>query len=364
MVTEETTRILPDIAIPPGELLQETLDALNMTQVELAARMGRPTTVVNEIIKGKKAITPETAIQLEHVLRTPAYIWNGLERDYQLIRAKLDEDARLERQVSQLEKYSFYPVMVREGWVQRQASPVGKVRELLRFFGVASLDEVRELYAPAFRKARGKEASPEALAAWMRRGEILAREVETREFNPSALKECLQEFRGLTREPPQTFEPIVRERCAERGVAWVVVPHLPKTYVNGATWWDGERFVVEMSLRFKWNDIFWFTFFHELGHVLLHRKSDVFIDTDSAHGDESKEAEANDFATRMLIDSGAYRAFVSRGRFTWSSVQDFADDMGVHPGIVVGRLQHDRHIRPDQLNGLRAKFELRTAPAA
>jgi len=364
MVTEGTTKTLPDIAVPPGELLQETLDALNMTQVELAARIGRPTTVVNEIIKGKKAITPATALQLEHVLGTPAHIWNGLEGDYQLIKARLEEDARLKRQVPILDRYPFYSAMVKAGWVQRRTSRVGKVRELLRFFGVASLDEVSRQYAPAFRKSRGREASPEALAAWMRRGELLAREVETREFNPSALREHLQEFRALTCEPPETFEPAIRERCADCGVAWVVVPHLPGTYVNGATWWDGEKFVVEMSLRFKWNDIFWFTFFHELGHILLHRKREVFIDTDSTRRDGASEREADSFAARLLIDPKAYGAFVSRGRFTWRSVRDFADEVGVHPGIVVGRLQHDEHIRPNQLNGLRAKFELQEAPTA
>ena len=218
MVTEGTTKTLPDIAVPPGELLQETLDALNMTQVELAARIGRPTTVVNEIIKGKKAITPATALQLEHVLGTPAHIWNGLEGDYQLIKARLEEDARLKRQVPILDRYPFYSAMVKAGWVQRRTSRVGKVRELLRFFGVASLDEVSRQYAPAFRKSRGREASPEALAAWMRRGELLAREVETREFNPSALREHLQEFRALTCEPPETFEPAIRERCADQSL--------------------------------------------------------------------------------------------------------------------------------------------------
>lgn len=357
MVTETKTRMLPDIAIPPGELLQETIDAINMTQVELATRMGRPITLVNEIVRGKKSITPETAIQLEHVLGTPAYIWNGLESDYQLIKAKLGENERLFSQVPELK---LYPVaaMVKEGWIRKRSSAPDKVKELLSYFGVASLDEVRVVHAPAYRKARGRNASPEAIAAWMRRGELLARNVPAKEFSHAALRKCMPDFSAMTCDPPERFEPIIRERCAECGVAWVVVPHLPGTYVNGATWWDGERYIIEMSLRFAWNDIFWFTLFHEFGHVLLHGKSEVFIDSDAAGWNNSKEDEADAFAAGALLNPRAYAAFVGQGRFTWNSVNDFARSLGVHPGIVVGRLQHDHHLRPDQLNRLRAKFVL------
>lgn len=356
MVTKETTRILPDIAIPPGELLKETLDAFSMTQVELAARMGRPTTIVNEIIKGKKSITPDTAIQLEHVLGTPAHIWIGLERDFQLIKAKLDERDRLTRQVTLLRKYPV-AAMVKEGWIERLTIEVRKVRELLRFFGVASLDEVKVVHAAAFRKARGKQASPEALAAWMRQGELQAEKVPTQPFDAASLKKSLPVFRAMTCESPEKFEPEVRERCAQCGVAWVVVPHLPKTHVNGAVWWEGDHYVVEMSLRFKWNDVFWFTFFHELGHVLLHGKRSVFIDLEGA-GSDSNEDEANEFAANVLISKREYTGLVRAGRFTWNRVREFARNNHVHPGIVVGRLQNDGHIGRDRLNGLRERFKL------
>jgi len=357
MVTKETTRILPDIAIPPGELLQETLDAFNMTQVELAARMGRPTTIVNEIIKGKKAITPDTAIQLEHVLGTPAHIWIGLERDYRLIKASLKERERLSQQVQLLRKYPV-AAMVNEGWIEKHTILVDKVRELLRYFGVASLDEVKVVHAAAFRKAKGKQASPEALAAWMRQGELQAEQVPTQPFAAALLKKPLPEFTALTCEPPEKFEPKVRERCAQCGIAWVVVPHLPKTHVNGAVWWEGDHYVVEMSLRFRWNDVFWFTFFHELGHVLLHGKRSVFIDLEGA-GSDSSEDEANEFAANVLISKREYTGFVRAGRFSWKSVFAFANDVGVHPGIVVGRLQHDGHIGRDRLNGHRDRFTLK-----
>jgi HTH-type transcriptional regulator/antitoxin HigA len=248
--------------------------------------------------------------------------------------------------------------MVNEGWIEKRTVLVDKVRELLRFFGVASLDEVKVVHPAAFRKTKSKQASPEALAAWMRQGELQAQKVQARPFDSASLRKHLPAFRVLTCEPPEKFEPELRKRCARCGVAWVVVPHLPKTHVNGAVWWEGDHYVVEMSLRFRWNDIFWFTFFHELGHVLLHGKRSVFIDLEGIGGGDSED-EASEFAANALIDKREYADFVQAGRFTWNRVKRFAHDIKVHPGIVVGRLQHDEHIGRDRLNGLRERFKLK-----
>ncbi len=93
----ETERSWSNLAIPPGELLQEELDAIGMTQQELASRIRRPPQVVNEIIRGKKAITHETALQLEMVLGVPAHIWVNLESSYRMALAKTQELHQLER---------------------------------------------------------------------------------------------------------------------------------------------------------------------------------------------------------------------------------------------------------------------------
>lgn len=83
-----SARLESDLAIPQGELLEEELAERGMSQIELAQRMGRPRQKINEIIRGKRAITPETALQLEQVLGIPARLWLGLETDYRLTLAR------------------------------------------------------------------------------------------------------------------------------------------------------------------------------------------------------------------------------------------------------------------------------------
>src|SRR5206468_3775093 len=122
---------------PPGATLLETLEALGMTQSELAERMGRPTKTVNEIINGKAAITPETALQLERVLGVPARFWSNRERHYREHLAQIEEEGKLQANVNWLNEL---PVkhMINLGWVRRCDTKVEQIRELLHFFGVAS----------------------------------------------------------------------------------------------------------------------------------------------------------------------------------------------------------------------------------
>ena len=87
-MTKTQTRISSDMAVPPGEILAEELQALGMTQKECARRMGRPAQVINEIIRAKKAITAETALQLETVVGGSADYWLGLETTYRLTLAR------------------------------------------------------------------------------------------------------------------------------------------------------------------------------------------------------------------------------------------------------------------------------------
>ncbi len=89
-MTKKTVRIESDLAVHPGELLAEELAARGMTQRALAEAMGRPPQVINEIVRGRKAITAETALQLERTLGTPAYLWMNLQAQYELARARAD----------------------------------------------------------------------------------------------------------------------------------------------------------------------------------------------------------------------------------------------------------------------------------
>ena len=92
MTSMTRQKIVPDIAIPPGELLAEEIEARGMTQRGLATLMGRSPQAVSEIVRGRRGISADTAIQLEAALGTAAHIWVGLDADYRLALALARQD--------------------------------------------------------------------------------------------------------------------------------------------------------------------------------------------------------------------------------------------------------------------------------
>ena len=344
---ETNTQYYSDLAIPPGEYLLEASAELGLNQADLARRMGRPVQAISEIVKGVKAITPDTALQLEEVLGVPAHIWTGLEADYQLIRARQQAEQQIETEAVNVGCFP-YAEMAKLGWVGATRKRTEKVRELRRFYGVASLSNLPEVrsYAPAFRKSRHKNLSHEALAAWLRAGALEAEQMETRPFDKKALKALLPELRRLTMAGPELFQPELCRQLAGIGVALVVLPHLPKTYTNGATFWThADKAVLMMTIRGSWADIFWFSLFHEIAHILLHDKRRIFLE-DGSDDEETREQEreADEFAGNTLIPEKAYSTFILSAEFSARSIQNFARSIEIAPGIVTGRLQHDGHI--------------------
>ena len=354
-----------DLAIPPGEYLEEVLEDLGMTKDELAKRMGRPAPKLSAIFKGGKAITPDTALQLEKVVGVPAHIWTGLESEYRLTlarQAELKEEARLKEETGLVTAFC-YKELARLGKVKATRAGVERVRELHSYLGVTSLRSVEDVtrYAVAFRAALGGKRQPsrEAIASWLRIGETEARNVECGSFNADELRAALPALRSMTKQDASRFMPGLRRSLAETGVALVLCPHFPKTFLHGATFWAGsEKAVIMMSIRGKWADIFWFSLFHEFGHVLLHGRNELFLEiSDGSSGKNKKEGEADRFAADTLIPRDRYREFVSRGRFSSTAVAEAAGEIGVHAGILVGRLQNDKHLNHGWLNRLRVKYE-------
>lgn len=347
----------PDKAVPPGDTLLETIEVLGLSQVELARRMGRPVKTINEIIKAKAAITPETAIQLERVVGTPASFWNNLQRNYELTRARLREEEELAKQSEALGKFP-YAEAVKLGWLPKATSDTEKVRALLGFMGIGSLDTLPEVAGPAYRVGRSGKVSPQALAMWLRKGELQARSVETDPFDRGALISNLQALRKLTMKSAADFLPRLLGTCVSCGIALVFVPHIRGSNAHGASrWLTPDRVLIQLSIRGRREDIFWFTFFHEIGHILRHGKRSVFINLERDVGARSpEELEADQFAADLLLETNAYRAFAAPRRFSAARVCAFADSQNVCPGIVVGRLQHDKLLPPTHLNRLRRRF--------
>ena len=295
-------RVYSNLPIPPGEYLAEVLAAKGMAQAELARRIGRPIQAINEIIKGEKAITPATALQLEKALDVPALIWVGLESRYQLIKARLEERKQLQRESAYLPR-TPYKQLADLDCVERTRDGERKIRELHRFYGVSSLANLPEIkaYEASFRCGATREASSYALAAWLRCAEMRAKEADAEAFDKGKLRKSLGDIRALSTKSPDEFMPELEQLLSRCGVVLVLLPHFPKTYAHGATFWiKPDKAVLLMSIRGKWADIFWFSLFHEIGHILLHPKK-TFIDDGNVLPElVRQEKEADEFAANTL----------------------------------------------------------------
>lgn len=359
MFSETQNQYAPDYVSPPGDTLLEKIEELGMSQAELARRTGRPRKTINEIIQGKTAITAETALQLETALGIPASFWDNRERQYRQYLARLEQEVDLKGQIEWLDKFPIAD-MIEKGWIEDCRSKVLQLRELLQFFGVVSPKQWEVVWGtvPAvFRKSQAYDSNPEALTAWLRRGELEAQSIRCQSYSDETFRRVLKSARSLTLEPPEVFQPEIVELCASAGVAVAFVPQIPESRVSGATrWLTSSKALIQLSLRYKTDDHLWFTFFHEAAHILLHGKRDVFLE--ACEEDTEKEEEANSFAAEILIPSASLTDFVnSTHYFSYESVQSFAQELGIAPGIVVGRLQHDEHLPFSHLNSLKRRLE-------
>ena len=358
MISSLENQYQPDYVSPPGETLLETLEALGMSQAELAERTGKSLKTINEIIKGKAPITPETALQLERVLGVPAHFWNARERQFQEFRAQAEERERLSAHLGWLDEIPL-KAMIGYGWLPACEDAVEQLREALRFFGVATPERWKELWSnpqAAYRSSPAFQAEPGAVAAWLRRGELEAQRLECAPFDAGRFRAALVRIRALTVALPEVFQPEVVRLCAEAGVAAVFVPELPRIRASGAVrWLTPTKALLQVCLRYKSDDQLWFTFFHEAGHILLHGKREAFIDDGNGNGGQ-KEQEANRFAADQLIPPPQWRRFAARSFFSREAIVAFAEEAGVAPGIVTGRLQHEALLPASHCNDLKRRL--------
>lgn len=350
----------PDVVSPPGETLLELLEDRGMSQAELAERTGRPKKTINEIIKGKAALTPETAIQLERVLGTPASFWNNREQNYRDWLARQEERKNLSKHITWMRQFPISN-MIKHGWITKFNNQIDQLIEILRFFAIASPDQWQNgNQMTAFRQSPTFAANPAAVSAWLRQGEIQSAQIQCAPYDEARFRQALQQIRELTTQPPEVFVPQVTELCAQTGVAVIFVPEIPGTRTCGTTrWLTPTKAMIMLSLRYKTDDHLWFTFFHEAAHILLHGKREVFLEDDDEVSEDvrAREEEADRFASDFLIPPEAFRRFHPRGvHISHEDIIEFAQQLGIAPGIVVGRLQHDGLVPRQNLNGLKQHF--------
>ncbi|MBS3651863.1 HigA family addiction module antidote protein [Pseudaminobacter sp. 19-2017] len=352
----------PDYIVSPGAILDEILEERGIPKQAFAERCGRSPKFVSEVIAGKAPVTEETALQFGRVLNMEPQVWVNLESNYRLRLAEQEEERRFARQVAWAKAFPVKD-MVQHGLLDKPGSPAETVRNILAFFRCASVESFNEMVAArqgavAYRRSPSFVGHPQAVMAWLQWGERIAEGMDCRTYDPVKFRACLKEARRLTMSGPEEIQSTLGQICADAGVALVLAPELAGTKLSGAARWVGDRPLLQLSLRHKSDDHFWFTFFHEAGHILLHGKKGMFIDEDKAAADDPKEAEANEFAASSLIPKHVWKSFAVRRRFDEGSIRKFSEECGIAPGIVVGRLQHER-ILPfnTRLNCLKQRFE-------
>ncbi len=347
----------PVEVLPPGATLSETLEAMGMTQAELARRANRPKKTISEIVQGKAEMTADTAIQFERVLGVPATFWQSLERNYRESLARARDRRDLERHVTRLREIPV-AAMEKLGWLPRGRDKVEKLSNVLTFFGVASVEALEQRADARFRSSRAFRADPIAVGAWIRKGHLEAQKIDCAPWEALRFEQLLGDAKALAAAMPDDFAQRLTHLCARAGVAVVYVPELAGTRLWGATRWVGEKAIIQLSLRYRREDHFWFTFFHEAAHVLKHGKKELFIEAQNGDSDE-KEQEADAFASEFLAPSSILRAHFGASYISAGMVRRFAESAGVSPGIIVGRLQHEGLLPRTHLNGLVRKLSWR-----
>jgi HTH-type transcriptional regulator/antitoxin HigA len=344
----------------PGDVIIETLEHIKMNQTELSIRMGKTPSKISDVISGKEPITVATALQLEKVLGIDAQFWLNRETLYREKLSRIEQEEVLEECLDWL-KTQPLKELKKSGYIKSEIVGTDMVDEMLKFYGVISPSQWELVYfertvSVDYRKSSAHQSALSSMAAWLRMGELAMRKLRLVEYNKDVFKQCLSEIKSLVREHPEDFAEKLHNHCLRAGVAVIYTTCIPKAPISGAVRWIGGNPLIQLSDRYKSNDHFWFTFFHEAGHVLLHGKKDVFIENLPQYElDEMKEDQANEFANKTLLPDDVQdipKPISEKG------IRLFARKYNTHAAIVLGRLQHLDIVGRSFGNSLRLKVTL------
>lgn len=336
-------KIERELLTKPGDTILETIEFLKMSQAELAERIGKTPAKVNDLISGKAPITVNTAMQLEKVLGIDMQFWLNREMHYREKLARIEQEEFLEQCIDWVRKQPIKELQ-KFGYLKSTKVGTKMVEECLQFYGVASPIQWQNIYIDSyaqtnFRKSTAHTALLSSMAAWLRIGELKLRNQHLPEFNKEAFKTILFEIKTLVEKQPEDFPTKLKSMCEQVGVSIIYSNSLPKAPISGATRWIGGTPLIQITDRYKTNDHFWFTFYHEAGHILLHGKKDVFIeDFDGVENDSNKENEANDFARDWLLPDTFLDEITAD--IDEKTIRRIAKAYSTHPAIVIGRLQN------------------------
>lgn len=340
----------PETVTHPSEFLKEILEEKEINSKEFAIKTGKPEKTISAVLKGKSAITTEMAIFFEQVLKVPAHFWIEAQRNYDEYKGRIEYQKIIEEAIEWAKSFP-YSKMASLGWVPKTRKVQEKVVNLFAYFGVSSKKAFYDYYfnqktQVAFRISLKNQENGLAIASWLRHGELQAQKSNTVKYDPKKLRNILPAIKELMVRQPDDFFSELQGICASAGVKVVYTPCLPKAPIHGSTRWLNDTPLIQLSGRYKRNDIFWFTFFHEIGHILLHGKKYISIENIKVEGEiEANEKEADEFASNWLLSIEEEKEILNNKELFKEDIVNYAKQFKTHPACIIGRLQYRKEIR-------------------
>lgn len=345
----------------PGDTILETIEHLRMSQAELASRIGKTPSKINDLISGKEPITVKTAMQLERVLGIDTQFWLNRESLYREKLIKIEQEEFLGKCIDWLKEQPTKELK-KFGYLKTDKTGTAMVDEILQFYAVASPQEWKTVYVEDFANADFKRSTKHrtslgAMAAFLRIGELEMLKLKLPPFDKGVFKQRLTDIKNIALRHPENFAELLKNICFECGVGLIYSFSFPGAPISGLVRWFGGNPMIQLTDRYKSNDHFWSAFFHEVGHVMLHGRKDIFIEQfDGVIIDKEKEDEADRFSNDWLIPD-KFLTNVSK-TISEREIKVLAREIGVHPGVLVGRLQKEEVIEYSFFNNLKIRIIL------
>jgi HTH-type transcriptional regulator / antitoxin HigA len=349
----------PDWCSPPGDTIKDALACRRLSSEDLGATLGLSTSSTVRLLSGDLPINAGVADGLAAAL--------GGSRQFWLRREALYRD-RFDQAESPLDRVDFatfkaaLPLkdMLNFGWLREFGG--GSEDDAIKAFfedapgawmqaGPALVEQVR------FRTSFAHKTNPAAVAAWLRQGVRAARRIHCAPWDPAKLRAALPAIRALVRikKPANFFSKLVDigRAC---GVAIVFVRTPAGCRASGATHFEGDdKAIIQLSFRYRADDHFWFTVFHEIGHLLLHPASPLFVEGQDYEVTE-EEVEANRFASVVLVP-GEFDAELRSLQRDFRAYARLAKRIGISPGVLVGQMQKRGLLQHEQMNFLKERYD-------
>lgn len=358
------------IAFHPGYYIKEYIDNNNITQEELSKRLQTSAKYVSDLVNARINLTEEMILKLAVVFNTSTKMWLNLNQKYIEKKLEIDRLIQLDKECEYIDLVD-YNYWVKLGLVKSCRNKEEKVNELQRYLKVSSLGVLTQRdFLVQYRSSINdiKDINVINANAWVQTAINIASNIDVEPFDKKKFNESIKEIRSMITQSPEEFCPKLKKILSDCGVVLVLLPNLKNCGVNGAVKWLGkDKVVLALNDRRKYADVFWFSLFHELGHVRQQRLKVTFVNDKKINYGEidelliELEKEANSFSRDQLIPLNEYNDFLLKHKYNLNqeSIVAFAKKINVLPGIVVGRLQNDNYLaNSSHLNNLKAKYEI------